>query len=55
MFHEYALEPAVLSNWASVRYFLDAFAPWKGRFIAAYPKDWKKRVYEPRGTPKTGQ
>jgi hypothetical protein len=46
VFHEYALEPAVLSNWANVRYFLDAFAPWKGRFIAAFPKDWKKRVYD---------
>ncbi|MFT3695697.1 MAG: hypothetical protein QM831_21345 [Kofleriaceae bacterium] len=46
MFHEYALEPTALSSWASVRYFLDAFAPWKGRFIAAYPKDWKRRVYE---------
>jgi hypothetical protein len=46
MFYEYALEPAVVSNWERARYFLDAFAPWKGRFIAAYPKDWKRRVYE---------
>lgn len=45
MFYEYALEPAVLSNWASVRYFLDAFGPWKGRFLAEYPREWKKMVY----------
>ncbi len=46
MFHEYALEPAVLSNWERVRYFLDAFAPWKGRFIASYPKHWRRLVHE---------
>lgn len=46
MFHEYALDPNVLSNWDRVRYFLDAFGPWKGRFIAKYPRNWKKLVYD---------
>lgn len=40
MFYEYALEPAALSSWEATRYFLDAFGPWKGRFLAEYPKHW---------------
>lgn len=46
MFFEYAVDPAVLSNWERVRYFLDAFGPWKGRFLAQYPRRWKKLVYD---------
>lgn len=46
MFHEYALEPAVLGTWQSVRFFLDAFGPWKGRFLVEYPSKWKRMVYE---------
>lgn len=46
MFYEYALEPAVLATWQSVRYFLDAFGPWKGRFLVAFPGKWKRMVYE---------
>jgi len=46
MFHEFALEPAVLSSWDRARYFLDAFGPWKGRFLAEYPKRWKKIVID---------
>jgi hypothetical protein len=40
MFYEYALEPAAVTSWEAARYFLDAFGPWKGRFLAQYPKDW---------------
>lgn len=46
MFHEYALEPSVLSDWQRTRYFLDGFGPWKGRFLAGYPRKWKRMVYE---------
>lgn len=46
LFYEYALEPAVLSSWDRTRFFLDAFGPWKGRFLAEYPKRWKKMVYD---------
>ncbi|NNC15540.1 hypothetical protein HJC22_07335 [Corallococcus exiguus] len=46
MFYEYALEPSVLSNWERVRFFLDAFGPWKGRFLANYPRRWRRMVYE---------
>lgn len=46
MFYEYALEPDVLRTWQSVRFFLDAFGPWTGRFLARYPSKWKRMVYE---------
>jgi hypothetical protein len=46
MFHEYAMDPAVLRSWERVRYFLDAFVPWKGRFLAEYPRRWRRMVYE---------
>lgn len=46
MFYEYALEPTVLSSWERVRYFLDAFGPWKRRFLAQYPRSWKLLVYQ---------
>lgn len=40
MFYEYALEPTAVTNWETARYFLDAFGPWKGRFLAEFPKHW---------------
>lgn len=46
MFYEYALEPAALSSWDRARFFLDAFGPWKGRFLAEYPRRWKKMVFD---------
>lgn len=46
MFYEYALDPAALTSWDRTRFFLDAFGPWKGRFLAKYPKAWKRMVYE---------
>jgi hypothetical protein len=46
MFFEYALEPGVVSSWDRARFFLDAFGPSKGRFLAEYPRHWKKMVYE---------
>jgi hypothetical protein len=46
MFYEYAVEPSVLSSWDRTRLFLDAFGPWKGRFLAEYPRRWKKMVFE---------
>jgi hypothetical protein len=46
MFHEYALDPTVLSNWERTRYFLDSFGPWRGRFLAQYPRRWKRLVYQ---------
>jgi hypothetical protein len=40
MFYEYALEPHAVTSWESARYFLDAFSPSKGRFLAEYPRHW---------------
>jgi hypothetical protein len=45
MFHEYAVDPEVLSTWERARYFLDALGPWKGRFLAEFPRRWKKMVF----------
>jgi hypothetical protein len=46
MFYEYALDPALLSNWKDCRYFLEKFGWDQGRLIACYPGKWKKQVYE---------
>lgn len=46
MLHEYALEPEVLSNWGSFRYFVDQFGVQHGRMISRFPKKWKRMVYE---------
>jgi hypothetical protein len=46
MLYEYALEPALLSNWKDFRYFVEKFGVTKGRLISCYPKRWKKLVYE---------
>ncbi len=46
MFYEYAIDPAVLSNWKDARYFLDAVGPWKGKFIAEYPSYWRRLVIQ---------
>jgi hypothetical protein len=46
MFREYALDPALISSWDRARFFLDSFGPWKGRFLAEYPRQWKKMVFQ---------
>lgn len=45
MFREFALDPAVISGWERARFFLDAFGPSKGRFLAELPNDWLGQVY----------
>lgn len=49
MLHEYALDPLVLSNWHSFRYFYEKFGVAHGRLISRFPKKWKKMVYEACG------
>lgn len=46
MLHEYALDPNVLTNWQSFRYFFENFGVSEGRMISQYPKKWKRMVYE---------
>lgn len=46
MLYEYALEPALLSNWKDFRYFTEKFGFSQRRLISCYPKHWKRMVYE---------
>ncbi len=45
MFYEYALDPALLTNWKDFRYLVEKFGWDQGRLIARYPKKWKRLVY----------
>lgn len=40
MLHEYAIDPAVLSNWQSFRYFIDQCGVSYGRMIVCFPASW---------------
>lgn len=46
MLYEFALDPSVLSDWQSVRFFLDRFGVEYGRMISRFPKKWMRMVYE---------
>src|SRR6266481_4047429 len=46
MIYEYALEPALLSNWQNFRYFAEKFGVSKGRLISRYPRTWQRLVLE---------
>jgi len=45
MLHEFALDPQLISDRHSARYFFDACKPEKGRLISQYPKKWKRMVF----------
>ena len=40
MLFEYAVEPVLLNNWPSFRYFYEKFGVPQGRLISRYPKHW---------------
>lgn len=44
MFFEYAIAPDVIANAQDARFFLESCRPWKGRFLASYPKTWPDMV-----------
>ena len=46
MIREYALEPALLSNWKDLRYFAEKFSVPQGRLISEFPSHWKRLVYD---------
>lgn len=46
MIHEYALDPELLANWQSFRYFVENFGISKGRLIARFPGKWERAVHE---------
>ncbi len=46
MLHEFALDPEVICDKASARYFFDACKAEKGRLISQFPGKWKRKVCE---------
>ena len=46
MLYEYAVEPELLNTWERFRYFFEKFGVSQGRFIARYPRTWKRMVYQ---------
>ena len=46
MVHEFAVEPAALQKWESLRYFSDRFGMAQGRLISQYPKFWLRAVWD---------
>ena len=46
MLYEYALEPALLSNWKDFRHFTEKFGFSEGRLISRFPKRWKGTVHD---------
>ena len=57
MLYEYALDPEVISDWKSLRFFADSFGFSQGRLISEFPKKskWKKLVYEAVSRKKVGE
>jgi hypothetical protein len=45
LLREYAIQPEVLTNLESIRFFLDQTGVWQGRMISRYPKKWLALVY----------
>lgn len=43
---EYAIEPTAFSNVGELRYVLSKFGFGEGRFLARYPSNWVKRLYD---------
>jgi len=46
MIHEFALDPEVISDWQSFRFFVDQFGVPTGRLISEFPGKWKRMVYD---------
>ncbi len=46
MFKEYALDPGLLRDWNTIRYFTKKFGWPHGRLLCEYPKRWKRMVYD---------
>ena len=46
MLYEYALEPALLSNWKDFLHFTEKFGFSEGRLISRFPKRWKGTVHD---------
>ena len=46
MLREYAVEPRLIADYASARYFLEKFGCDRGRVLAQFPKSWLRMVYD---------
>lgn len=46
MLREYAVEPSLIADYASARYFLEKFGCDRGRVLAQFPKSWLRMVYD---------
>jgi hypothetical protein len=46
MLHEYAVEPAVISNFDRVRFCLQSFGVHEARLLSRYPKKWERMVLD---------
>lgn len=46
MLREYAVEPSLIADYASARYFLEKFGCDRGRILAQFPKSWLRMVYD---------
>jgi hypothetical protein len=46
MLREYAVEPSLIADYASARYFLEKFGFDRGRILAQFPKSWLRIVYD---------
>ncbi|MEI7994970.1 MAG: hypothetical protein WCH01_08725 [Methylococcaceae bacterium] len=46
MNEEFLVEPAGFNNALELKYILEKFGFFQGRFIGKFPKDWKKHIYQ---------
>ena len=46
MNEEFLVEPSSVNNPHDLKYLLDKFGFFKGRFIGKFPKDWKKQIFQ---------
>jgi hypothetical protein len=46
MIQEYAVEPEAVMSWKDFRYVMGRFGVHEGRVIAAFPRDWRSRVWK---------
>ena len=46
MNEEFLVEPTGFNNALELKYILEKFGFFQGRFIGQFPKGWKKQIYE---------
>lgn len=46
MNEEFLVEPTGFNSALELKYVLEKFGFFQGRFIGKFPKDWKKQIYQ---------